>query len=217
MQLPKPRGPNEPLPSGVEAIGAIVFGALGLSAFLFVPLYFGGAPPIAVLLGTIGPPVLATAFFGPMIYLAHRAGQRSEVPPIDAEKVAPPAQLPATVTAPIVIKRPPTQACPRCARKLLDEENEARPCPHGCGALLTTSGVEHVLARAQLDLGVVRELTKERGVEKHACPSCGASMRETELRGLRVDLCLSCGSMWLDDGERARLAREDAFAAPAPA
>lgn len=103
--------------------------------------------------------------------------------------------------------------CPRCAAKLAASVNDSGElaCANGCGVLLDSSQAEHLVERAQLALTVVRELAQETGATKSACPTCGNKMRETRLRNIAVDLCLSCGAMWLDDGERRRLTRADAF------
>jgi hypothetical protein len=41
------------------------------------------------------------------------------------------------------------------------------------------------------------------------CPKDGAELLETELRGVKVDVCSTCGGMWLDAGELDTLAEED--------
>jgi hypothetical protein len=33
------------------------------------------------------------------------------------------------------------------------------------------------------------------------CPKDGSELLETELRGVKVDICSTCGGMWLDAGE----------------
>jgi hypothetical protein len=164
----------------------------------------------------LGGPALLGVLFGSFHVMGKRLEdkERRDQERIDFDVPAVPA-LPPIVSEPAALvlgPRKPSGQCVRCRRALPEEANDTRVCAHGCGALLSHAAVDDVLARAHLELGVVRELAKERGLEKHPCPSCASSMRETELRGLRVDLCLSCGSMWVDEGERARLAREDAFA-----
>lgn len=41
------------------------------------------------------------------------------------------------------------------------------------------------------------------------CPKDGSELVETELRGVKVDLCPTCGGMWLDAGELDALAEGD--------
>jgi uncharacterized protein len=41
------------------------------------------------------------------------------------------------------------------------------------------------------------------------CPKDGSELLETELRGVKVDICSTCGGMWLDAGELDALARAD--------
>jgi hypothetical protein len=109
-------------------------------------------------------------------------------------------------------------ACPRCASELGAESGafRQRACAQGCGALILDS--ERLLVdRAGLDLEVVRAVVREQGVKKGVCPSCSSAMHEGRLRGVVVDLCLSCGALWLDKSELATLSREQAFTSGGPA
>lgn len=133
---------------------------------------------------------------------------------------APPPQLPpaqpsveGNATQDELRERLAAGGCPRCPWGRLGVATgdwQQRDCTRGCGALVLDS--ERLLTeRAGLDLEVVRALVKEQGVKKGICPSCAAGMFEGRLRGVVVDLCLSCGATWLDKGELAVLSREGAF------
>ena len=38
------------------------------------------------------------------------------------------------------------------------------------------------------------------------CPKCGSGLDEITFRGVKVDKCLTCGGVFLDDGELEQLA-----------
>lgn len=38
------------------------------------------------------------------------------------------------------------------------------------------------------------------------CPKCGGDLNEVVFRGIKIDRCLSCNGVWLDDGELEKLA-----------
>jgi hypothetical protein len=41
------------------------------------------------------------------------------------------------------------------------------------------------------------------------CPKDGSELLETELRGVKVDICSTCGGMWLDAGELGAITEAD--------
>ena len=41
------------------------------------------------------------------------------------------------------------------------------------------------------------------------CPKDGSELVETEFWGVKVDVCATCGGMWLDAGELDDLARTE--------
>lgn len=43
------------------------------------------------------------------------------------------------------------------------------------------------------------------GEGERQCPRCGRLLEVLEVRGIRLDACLSCRGMWLDRGEFRRL------------
>lgn len=38
------------------------------------------------------------------------------------------------------------------------------------------------------------------------CPKCGADLNEVTFRGIKIDRCLNCDGVWLDEGELEKLA-----------
>lgn len=52
-----------------------------------------------------------------------------------------------------------------------------------------------------------REETKARCYMK--CPKCGADLNEVTFRGIKIDRCLNCDGVWLDEGELAKLAGDE--------
>ena len=45
-------------------------------------------------------------------------------------------------------------------------------------------------------MGIVRGLR---------CPKCGLELNEVDYRGVKVDACMSCGGMFLDNGEAEKI------------
>jgi len=41
------------------------------------------------------------------------------------------------------------------------------------------------------------------------CPKCGMELSEIEFREVKIDKCMSCGGVWLDDGELEQVAAQD--------
>ena len=44
------------------------------------------------------------------------------------------------------------------------------------------------------------------------CPLCARALAPVERQGVEIDLCTSCGGMWLDSGELSELIRREALA-----
>lgn len=123
----------------------------------------------------------------------------------------PTPEAPAALAPPAVLG-----GCPRCATALEEPGGayDERRCPRTCGSLLPLTGSERLFEHASLDGEIVRAVVREQGMKKGACASCGAAMHEGRLRGVTVDLCLSCGALWLDQGELEKIAHARAFAVP---
>jgi len=62
----------------------------------------------------------------------------------------------------------------------------------------------------------LKELLKERQSQEQReqtlaqcymkCPKCGADLNEVTFRGIKIDRCLNCDGVWLDEGELEKLA-----------
>ena len=62
----------------------------------------------------------------------------------------------------------------------------------------------------------LKELLKEQQSEEEReetlencymkCPKCGADLNEVTFRGIKIDRCLNCDGVWLDEGELETLA-----------
>ena len=52
-----------------------------------------------------------------------------------------------------------------------------------------------------------REQTKAQCYMK--CPKCGADLNEVTFRGIKIDRCLNCDGVWLDEGELEKLAGDE--------
>lgn len=94
----------------------------------------------------------------------------------------------------------------------LDEQQ----CPACGGAYLPHEGVER-LAAAYLSLtpSQLRELVAFVPKRALACPDCGEDMASLSLKGVALDYCAACASIWLDAGELHRITGGE-HGAPAP-
>ena len=54
---------------------------------------------------------------------------------------------------------------------------------------------------------MLRELAAPFGGEAPACPSYRRRMSPVRVKGQPVDLCLGCGSLWVDEGELVAMER----------
>ena len=95
--------------------------------------------------------------------------------------------------------------CPRCPTIALTAGHGAvgeDVCARCGGRFLAPEITDRVVVD---ELGVERELLREIAALfsglKLPCPGCRALMRPLRLRGVHVDLCFSCGGLWLDSGE----------------
>ena len=102
------------------------------------------------------------------------------------------------------------RVCPRCPlpTSIVEAggvvgEDVCRSCH---GRFLAPELTERIVVE---ELGVERATLHEIAAMfsglRLACPGCRAAMRPLRLRGVVVDLCFSCGGLWLDAGELARL------------
>jgi Zn-finger nucleic acid-binding protein len=116
-------------------------------------------------------------------------------------------------------------ACPRCRAAACRVELiaggplDGRFCTRCGGILLSASGSERLLhEELAVDRARLAELADGFGGRRSPCASCGARVRPLLLRGVDLDLCFHCGSLWFERGELARLSGgrhvEPALAAP---
>jgi hypothetical protein len=100
--------------------------------------------------------------------------------------------------------------CPWCVGVDLGEVfgHDERDCASCGGCLIGPAGVHHfVLEPIGLDAADLRELVAATSVKSRVgCAGCGGSTRCVRLKSVLVDLCPACGHVWLDRGERERLA-----------
>ncbi|MDP2339755.1 MAG: zf-TFIIB domain-containing protein [Deltaproteobacteria bacterium] len=96
-------------------------------------------------------------------------------------------------------------ACPRCKGVELEAGKGSvgeDVCPRCAGRFLPPEITERVVVD---ELGVEREILREIAALfsglKLPCAGCRGLMSPLRLRGVHVDLCLSCGGLWLDSGE----------------
>ena len=72
---------------------------------------------------------------------------------------------------------------------------------------VTREQVDALRAQRVADEAALEDAEREAQRKLHwmRCCKCGASMDEIVFRGVRVDKCLRCGGVYLDDGELEQL------------
>ena len=70
---------------------------------------------------------------------------------------------------------------------------------------------EKLKAMADKHRAELEEAERKRLQELHfmRCPKCGMELSEIEFREVKIDKCMSCGGVWLDDGELDQVAAQD--------
>lgn len=76
-----------------------------------------------------------------------------------------------------------------------------RPC-HVLDAELAGPLLERELGQT---IDELKELARMFGGDRLVCPGCAGLQSPLTLRGVPLDLCLSCGALWLDSGELSAL------------
>ena len=54
----------------------------------------------------------------------------------------------------------------------------------------------------------VAEEAKAAGLSSMKCPRCDGSLKESQFEEVTIDVCESCGGVWLDPGELEQLTRK---------
>ncbi len=72
---------------------------------------------------------------------------------------------------------------------------------------ITAEEIQALRAQREADVSSLPQDERDRQRELHwmHCCKCGATMDEIVFRGVRVDKCLQCGGVYLDDGELEQL------------
>lgn len=96
--------------------------------------------------------------------------------------------------------------CPRCAVALVDDPPYGARCPSCGGHHLDVVEAGTLLEReVGRTVDQLKELAGMFAGAKLPCSGCGAKQSPITLRSVPVDLCLSCGALWLDAGELSAL------------
>ena len=100
-------------------------------------------------------------------------------------------------------------SCPRCPHLVLTPGHgviDEDVCG-GCGGRFLSGQVSDrfVVFELGIERDVLREIASLFSGPRLPCPGCQGLMRSLRLRGVPVDLCLSCGGLWLDAGELVAL------------
>jgi len=107
--------------------------------------------------------------------------------------------------------------CPRCDVALVAEPPHGGRCPSCGGHHLDAADAGRLLEReVGRTIDELKELAGMFAGEKLPCPGCGAEQSPITLRSVPVDLCLSCGGLWLDAGELTRLSNGRIKETPPP-
>jgi Zn-finger nucleic acid-binding protein len=100
--------------------------------------------------------------------------------------------------------------CPRCQTLLSAGDGALLEdvCGRCRGRFLPAEVTERVVVdELGVDRATLKEIAEQFSGQRLACPGCRASMRPLRLHGVLVDLCFSCGGLWLDGGELRTLSR----------
>lgn len=103
-----------------------------------------------------------------------------------------------------------TSTCPRCQMLLSAGDGALLEdvCGRCRGRFLHPQITERVVVdELGVDRATLKEIAEHFSGQRVPCPGCRASMRPLRLHGVLVDLCFSCGGLWLDGGELRTLSR----------
>lgn len=100
--------------------------------------------------------------------------------------------------------------CPRCQTLLSAGDGALLEdvCGRCRGRFLQAEVTERVVVdELGVDRTTLKEIAEQFSGQRLPCPGCRALMRPLRLHGVFVDLCFSCGGLWLDGGELRTLSR----------
>jgi Zn-finger nucleic acid-binding protein len=101
-------------------------------------------------------------------------------------------------------------ACPVCSvdlQPVLLDGELVRRCPQCNGMCFERGQLESIVHIVKLFQSVrlseddIDSISPEERARTRCCPLDRSRMKKAEIAGLTVDLCGSCGAIWLDDGE----------------
>lgn len=95
------------------------------------------------------------------------------------------------------------RACPRDRTKLVAEKHKdvtVDACPKCKGIFLDKNELKKLTGDADLNK-YLRDMVGYDVDSQLLCPSCGGLMDLEAVRGVEVEVCLTCFGLWLDAGE----------------
>ena len=104
--------------------------------------------------------------------------------------------------------------CPDDGHVLVSNQQSAiafAACRHCDGAWFSREAIEAGVARATLPTARDRKVRMPPAGEYRRCPQCTATLNPEDVDGVIIDVCATCGGVWIDPGEypaaRKRIAR----------
>lgn len=101
------------------------------------------------------------------------------------------------------LRRPMERACPRDRTKLVAtkvKDVAIDECPKCQGIFLDKNELKKLTGDADLNK-YLRDMVGYDVDSQLICPSCGGLMDIEQVRGVEVEVCLTCFGLWLDHGE----------------
>ena len=95
------------------------------------------------------------------------------------------------------------RSCPRDRTDLVEEKHKdvtVDACPECQGIFLDKNELKKLTGDADLNKHL-RDMTGYDVDSELICPSCGGLMDIEHVRGVEVEVCLTCFGLWLDHGE----------------
>ena len=101
------------------------------------------------------------------------------------------------------VPRDMERACPRDRTKLVPEQHKdvtVDACPKCKGIFLDKNELKKLTGDADLNK-YLRDMVGYDVDSQLICPACGGLMDAEHVRGVEVEVCLTCFGLWLDHGE----------------